>query len=67
MAKRLHAPDPPSTVDLDEIAHILALGVLRLRARRDASNSNDLRDFRLDFSPGRSGHVVPTKTKGRPR
>ncbi len=37
---------------LDEVARLLALGILRLRARRRAENANDpnhLRAFGLDF------------------
>lgn len=48
---------------LDEIAGILALGVLRLRSRRSGKNhnhSNHLRAFGLDFRAGESvcGHVL---------
>jgi hypothetical protein len=38
---------------LDEVARLLALGFLRLRARRQAEKTNDpnqLRRFGLDFS-----------------
>jgi hypothetical protein len=38
---------------LDEVAHLLALSFLRLRARRQAENANDpnhLRSFGLDFA-----------------
>jgi hypothetical protein len=37
---------------LDEVARLLALGLLRLRARRNAEKANDpndLRNFGLDF------------------
>jgi hypothetical protein len=45
----------PMTADerLDEVARLLALGFLRLRARRAEQKANDpnhLREFRLDFS-----------------
>lgn len=42
---------------LDEVARLLALGILRLRARRRAENSNEpnhLRRFGLDFTGERS-------------
>ena len=38
---------------LDEVARLLALGYLRLRARRQAEKANDpnhLREFGLDFA-----------------
>jgi hypothetical protein len=44
-------PLPPAE-RLDEVARLLALGFLRLRARRQAENANDpnhLREFGLDF------------------
>ncbi len=58
---RSHGPLPaPSPVDpfspaerLDEVARILALGVLRLRSRHAQKNHNNLnylREFGLDFS-----------------
>jgi hypothetical protein len=45
----------PMTPDerLDEVARLLALGFLRLRARRSERNANDpnhLREFGLDFA-----------------
>ncbi|HZD53803.1 MAG TPA: hypothetical protein VE175_12200 [Woeseiaceae bacterium] len=46
-------PDPISPAErLDEVARLLALGFLRLRARRraeEASEPNRLRGFGLDF------------------
>lgn len=42
---------------LAEVARILALGILRLRARRSHKNSRDpnhLREFGLDFAPQQS-------------
>ena len=46
-----------TTERLDEVARLLALGYLRLRARRQAEKSNDpnqLREFGLDFGAERS-------------
>jgi hypothetical protein len=46
---------------LDEVARLLALGYLRLRARRQAEKANDpnhLREFGLDF--GAEGSVCDT-------
>jgi hypothetical protein len=49
---------PMSPTDrLDEVARLLALGFLRLRARRRAENAsepNDLSRFGLDFAAERS-------------
>ena len=45
------------TERLDEVARLLALGYLRLRARRQTEKANDpnhLREFGLDFSAERS-------------
>ena len=41
---------------LDEMADILAAGVLRLKKRRSSSNSNDLREVCLDFNANQSMH-----------
>jgi hypothetical protein len=46
-----------STERLDEVARLLALGYLRLRARRKAEKANEpnhLREFGLDFCAERS-------------
>jgi hypothetical protein len=53
----------PATADerLDEVARLLALGYLRLRARRQAEKAHDpnrLRAFGLDF--GAEGSVCDT-------
>ena len=48
---------------LDEVAHLLALGYLRLRARRQAEKANEpnhLREFGLDFAA--EGSVCDTDT-----
>jgi hypothetical protein len=46
-----------TTERLDEVARLLALGYLRLRARRHAEKANEpnqLREFGLDFAAERS-------------
>jgi hypothetical protein len=51
------------TERLNEVARLLALGFLRLRARRQTENSNDpnhLREFGLDFDA--EGSVCDTDT-----
>ena len=55
----INALDPDRmTADerLDEVADILAAGVLRLRKRHSDSNSNDLREVSLDFNGNQSMH-----------
>ena len=51
-------PNPMTSAErLDEVARLLALGFLRLRARRNAEKANDpnqLREFGLDFAAERS-------------
>jgi len=65
-----NAPDSngmTSAQRLDEVARILALGVLRLRARQKQEksiNSNHLMEFGLDFSPHQSMHG-PKPAQGR--
>ena len=52
---------------LDEIAEILAAGIMRVRARLRAPQSSTKKQFRVDFSPGRSGHVAPNGRRKRRR
>ena len=63
MGKPLH-PAPISPAErLDEVARLLALGYLRLRARRNVEKSkepNHLREFGLDFAT--EGSVCDTDT-----
>jgi hypothetical protein len=50
--KAIHPLPMTSAERLDEVARLLALGFLRLRARRrqeKTKNSNHLREFGLDF------------------
>ena len=49
---------------LDEIAHILAAGLIRLRTRKSSGLSRDDGESSLDFSPDESGHGVADKTVG---
>ena len=51
---------------LDEVARLLALGFLRLRARRNAEKANEpnqLREFGLDFAS--EGSVCDTDAHGQ--
>ena len=49
---------------LDEIADILAAGLIRLRARKSSRLSRDRGESSLDFSPDQSGHVVVQELGG---
>jgi len=50
---------------LDEIADILAAGLMRLRARKSSQISPDLGESSLDFSPDQRGHARPREREGR--
>jgi hypothetical protein len=49
---------------LDEIAEILAAGLMRLRARKSSPLSRDPGESSLDFSPDQSGHARPREREG---
>ncbi len=49
---------------LSELAEILALGLLRLRARDSVGKSRDLREFPLDFAGHPSVHGRPKRPTG---
>ena len=50
---------------LDEIAEILAAGILRVRARLRAPRGSTAEQVPVDFSPRRSGHVAPSGQRRR--
>jgi hypothetical protein len=53
------APDLMSAEErLDELASILAAGLLRLRQRQIRNDCSRLEKNSLDFSPDRSGHAT---------
>ena len=57
MSKPLHSDLMTPADRLDEVARLLALGYLRLRARRQAEKANGpnhLSEFGLDFAAERS-------------
>ena len=61
MPNAFRADQLSSAERLDEVARLLALGFLRLRARRQREKANDpnhLREFGLDF--GTEGSVCDT-------
>jgi hypothetical protein len=49
---------------LDEIADILAAGLMRLRARKSSQISGDPGESSLDFSPDQRSHARPRERKG---
>ena len=55
-ANALHPERMTADERLDEVADILAVGLLRLRERHSSSNSNDLREVCLDFNANQSMH-----------
>jgi hypothetical protein len=66
MPNAFRADQLPPAERLDEVARLLALGYLRLRARRrqeKASEPNHLREFGLDF--GGEGSVCDTDAHRR--
>ena len=52
---------------LDEIADILAAGLIRLSARKSSALSRDRGESSLDFSPDQSGHAVVLDSVGNAR
>jgi hypothetical protein len=66
MSNPLRSGHLSPTDRLDEVAHLLALGYLRLRARRQAEKANEpnhLSEFELDFCAERS--VCDTDAHGQ--
>jgi hypothetical protein len=51
----LHPRHMSAAERLDEIADILAAGLIRLRLRKSTTLSRDRRESSLDFSPAQSG------------
>jgi hypothetical protein len=49
---------------LDEIAAILAAGLMRLRARKSSHLSRDPGESSLDFSPDQRGHARQRECEG---
>jgi hypothetical protein len=52
------------TERLDEIADILAAGLMRLRARKSSPLSRDRGESSLDFSADQRGHARPREREG---
>ena len=59
------SPDRMTAAErLAEVGEILAAGLLRLRARRSSSDSNDLEKVSLDFTGDQSVHGHPMTESG---
>jgi hypothetical protein len=59
-------PDLMSAAErLDEIAEILAAGIIRARARLRAAQGSTAEQLSVDFSPRRSGHARPSGQRRR--
>jgi hypothetical protein len=50
---------------LDEVAEILAAGIIRVWARLRASQDTTAEQVSVDFSPDRSGHAPPPGRRRR--
>ena len=65
MPNALH-PDLMTPAErLDEIADILAAGILRARARLRTTKGSTAEHVRVDFSPRRSSHARPSGQRRR--
>jgi len=53
----LHPDDMTGTDRIAELGELLALGLMRLHARKSSPLSADRGDSSVDFSPDRSGHA----------
>lgn len=60
----LHPRHMTAAERLDEIADILAAGLIRLRARKSSRLSRDRGESSLDFSPDQRGHVSAQDSVG---
>ncbi|MEW5729608.1 MAG: hypothetical protein AB1918_17390 [Pseudomonadota bacterium] len=57
MPNALHPDRMTAAERLDEVAEILAAGLIRLKARKSRRLSADFGESRLDFMAPQSGHV----------
>jgi hypothetical protein len=63
MSKPLHPNLMTPAERLDEIAEILAAGIIRVRARLRALQGTTTEQVSVDFSPRRSGHARPSRQR----
>jgi hypothetical protein len=64
MTDALRSNDSPGADRLNEIAEILAAGLIRLRQRKSTRLSHDRGEISLDFSVDQRGHVAPNPNVG---
>jgi len=64
MTDALRSNDSPCADRLNEIAEILAAGLIRLRQRKSTRLSRDHGESCLDFTPNQRGHVAPNPNVG---
>jgi hypothetical protein len=57
---------PSASERLTELAEILALGLMRLRAEKSSELSGHPRESSLDFTAGQSGRGLPEILQERP-
>jgi len=66
MPNALHPDRMTQPERLDEVADILAAGLIRLKARKSSRLSADLGESRLDFTAPQSGHVPVNRRRKTP-
>ena len=57
MHNALHPDRMTAAERLDEVADILAAGLIRLKARKSSRKSADARESSVDFTARQSGHA----------
>lgn len=61
------APDRMTPAErLDEVAAILAAGLMRLRARQSSKKSGNRGESSLDFTPSQRGHATVNRRRKNP-
>jgi len=66
MHNALHPDRMTQPERLDEVANILAVGLIRLRAQKSSRLSADARDSSVDFTARQSGHVPVNRRRKAP-
>jgi hypothetical protein len=61
----LHPSHLSAADRLDEIADILAAGLMRLRTRKSSALSRDVGESSLDYSPNQRGHARAREREAR--
>jgi hypothetical protein len=66
MQNALHPRHMSAAERLDEVADILAAGLIRLKARKSRRLSADCRESSVDFTARQSGHVPVNRRRKNP-